>query len=374
MKDQMEPIGENEQVEWDGLRRRKTTTNSAAPGSLRRQKTNHPPLGMAHFPEDDPLWDGTESRPASTDVHGGSGLHGGFLSSFRRKSSQLNHSQNLNVRPPPGEGAADMLSRPVTTIAAVPPKAGDSDTAYHGAQPTDGSMEMGHVLGLPHGLTPPDRREHSRPITWANDVEDRPKTGSRGPSAGNLAPGVPTPPIHSTKRQFSFQNVFHRNHHKDGNHQHDSTLPPMSPGAMSFTEEVKRPTSRLGLASRGSNKDKLKAATEEERLGLVKGDSSNRLPLPDYDEHDEDWELEVKPREIEAEVTPLGLETSRTPLIHEDQEEEEEEEEYTGVESPRPPLPAKNSPQLRPGAGGRWKDSEAGAEGSKGGGGGPAFI
>ena len=95
MKDQMEPIAENEQVEWDGLRRRKTTINGTGPGSLRRQKTIHPPLGMAHFPEDDPLWEGNESRPASTDVHGGSGLHGGFLSGFRRKSSQLNHSQSL---------------------------------------------------------------------------------------------------------------------------------------------------------------------------------------------------------------------------------------------------------------------------------------
>lgn len=372
MKDQMEPIEENEQVEWDGLRRRKTTIHNAAPGSLRRQKTLHPPLGMTHFPDDDPQWDGNESRPASADVHGGSGLHSSFLSGFRRKSARLNHSRSLSNRPPAGEGTADMPNRPVTTIATIPQKADESDTAYHGAQPTDGSMEMSHVLGLPHGLTPPDRSEHGKPIMWANDVGDRPKLGSRGHSAYSSTPGAPAPPAHA-KRQFSFQNVFHRHHSKDGKQQHDSSQSPISPGAMSFTDEVKRPTSRLGIGSRGSSKDKLKVATEEERLGLVKGDSSNKLPLPEYDEHDEDWELESKPRELETEVTPLGHETSRTPLIRDDDDEDDADD------GDGPPLPAKNSPRMAPRSEGQRKDWEAErggrAGGSKGsGGGGPAFI
>jgi hypothetical protein len=33
-------------------------------------------------------------------------------------------------------------------------------------------------------------------------------------------------------------------------------------------------------------------ATEEERLGLVKGDSSAMLPLPDYTSDDDDWQIE----------------------------------------------------------------------------------
>ena len=388
MKDQMEPIAENEQVEWDGLRRRKTTINGPGPGSLRRQKTIHPPLGMAHFPEDDPLWEAGESRPASTDVHGGSGLHGGFLSGFRRKSSRLNHTQSLSSRPSPGEGTGDMPDRPVTTIAAVPPKAEDSDTAYHGAlQPPDGAMEMGHVLGLPHGLTPPERKEPGKPIMWADDVEDRPRSGTRDQRSGSTTSTLGSvPPLHSTKRQFSFQNVFHRNHNKDGKqqHQHDGPIPPMSPGAMSFTEEqpIKRPTSRLGIGSRGSSKDKLKVATEEERLGLVKGDSSHQLPLPEYSDHGEDdWELEGKPM-VEAEVAPLEPETSRTPLIREDDEEDDDDDLGGAVQSPRPPLPAKNSPALRPGASGKRNDWEGdggrGNGGGNGGGGGggypPAFI
>lgn len=403
MKDQMEPIDENEQVEWDGLRRRKTVINGAAPGSLKRQKTIHPPLGMANFPDDDPLWDVDESRPASADVHGGSGLHGGFLSGFRRKSSRLNHTQSLSVRPVAGEHAVDMTNRPVTTIAAIPPKTGELDTAYHGAQPTDGSMEMGHVLGLPHGLTPPDRPGHGKPIMWADNVDDRRPTSSRGHSSGHLSAEGPTPPAHSAKRQFSFQTVFHRHHNKDGKQQQppDPHPTPMSPGAMSFTEEdtiSKRPTSRLGLGSRGNSnsnttKDKTKLATEEERLGLVKGDSSNtRLPIPEYDEPDEDWDLEEKhahhllsqqqqqqqqPRELDAaEVTPLAHETSRTPLIREGWDQYADDEEVdAGAGSPRPPLPAKNSPRLGPGAGGQRKHWEGGGGGgSKGSGGGPAFI
>lgn len=371
-KDQMEPISEDEQVEWDGLRRRKTTINSTTPGTLRRQKTVHPPLGMAHFPDDDTLWDGGESRPASTDVHGGSGLHGGFLSNFRRKSSRLNHSQSLSERPAPGDGGSRMPNRPVAIIAALPSKPDDSDTAYHGAQSGDGVMEMDHVLGLPHGITPPERREHGKPIMWAETVEDRPKTGSR--SGSNNPAGPPTPPVHGTKRQFSFQNVFHRNYNKEG--RHDSNLPPMSPGAMSFTEEIKRPTSRLGLGSRSSSsKDKAKVATEEERHGLVKGDGSNCVTLPEYsDQGEDDWELEGKAKEVE--VSPLGLETSRTPLMTDDNEEQEPIHPH-GESSPRPPLPAKNSPSFGPGAGGKRKDwdgnGDPGSRGSRGGGG-PAFI
>src|SRR4051794_351221 len=45
----MSSIGEDEEVEWDGLRRRKTMVATGHHG-LRRQKTLHPPLGMTHFP------------------------------------------------------------------------------------------------------------------------------------------------------------------------------------------------------------------------------------------------------------------------------------------------------------------------------------
>ena len=55
MKDQMEPIGEDTRVEWDGLRGRKTTISSQ--GSLERRKTLHPPLGMSAFQDVDEIED-----------------------------------------------------------------------------------------------------------------------------------------------------------------------------------------------------------------------------------------------------------------------------------------------------------------------------
>jgi hypothetical protein len=63
------------------------------------------------------------------------------------------------------------------------------------------------------------------------------------------------------KRQFSFQNVFNRN-------RADST------GEASGS---RRPVSRN---SRKSSRDGKAQGTEEERLGLVKGDSHTLLPIP----------------------------------------------------------------------------------------------
>ncbi|KAI4127925.1 MAG: hypothetical protein LQ347_004395, partial [Umbilicaria vellea] len=87
MKDQMEPIGENEQVEWDGLRRRKTVLGPGGSGTIIRRKTLHPPLGLTHIPTDDnndhDADDGDgDIRPTS----GHSTFHGGFLDSVRRRA------------------------------------------------------------------------------------------------------------------------------------------------------------------------------------------------------------------------------------------------------------------------------------------------
>jgi hypothetical protein len=76
----------------------------------------------------------------------------------------------------------------------------------------------------------------------------------------------------SPRRQFSFQNLFRRQH---------SPLP---------TEEVPPLPpphgTRLG-SSRGYSSHHVKSATEEERLGLVKGDSATSA-FPQYREEDEE--------------------------------------------------------------------------------------
>ncbi|KAL9635282.1 MAG: hypothetical protein Q9164_003557 [Protoblastenia rupestris] len=310
MRDQMEPIGEDEQVEWDGLRRRKTLRNG--PGSLSRSKTLHPPLGMARFPDD---WEDTVSRPASTDVHGGGVFHGGIFNSFRRNKrndSVPPHSQTAYAGS--STNPTDFPQRNYTQIS-VRPK-GDEDTSYHPPS-SDGAMEMDHIYGLPGPLqrSPSSQeRQHNKPIAWAASVSDRP-SASRD-SSNTLA--APTPPRHQAKRQFSFQNVFHRNR---GN----------TVSSTDSAGEQERPSSRLGLGSRqGGHKEHpttpgLKSATEEERLGLVKGDSNALIPSPEpeYSDREEeyDWTLERKGRPLSG-----GHGTSDIPLIREEKEVESRRE------------------------------------------------
>ena len=295
MKDQMEPIDEDVQVEWDGLRRRKTTISSQ--GSIERRKTLHPPLGMSAFPDAEEI---EEVRP---DTGGsGGGFNGGFMNSFRRNASTKFTRQNKSLS---------------TGTPALPQPPRDENP------PTDQvltAMEMDHVYGLPpslrqtgvDGASDPSGRFGSpteytgaggKPIAWAESVESRPSS-----SRHSIAP---SPPPHSAKRQFSFQNPFHR-HKPDTPTTYDSTH--------------YRPSSRLGIGSRGSSKEhsipNIKSATEEERLGLVKGDSKNTLASPDFSEEpestepsDEDeWQLESRP----GGTAGLG----RIPYIQEEKESE----------------------------------------------------
>ena len=303
MRDQMEPIGENEQVEWDGLRRRKTVIDG--PGSITRRKTLHPPLGMTHFPDEDESSDHDESRPASTDVHGGSGVfHGSFFDSFRRRNQRKDslpaHSRTVHNKPT-SSSRTELPQRPLTEVIVSPNKDGGEDTAYH--PPTSsGSMEMGHVYGLPGGLQrspSATERSHGRPIVWAEGVAtDRPSTSRGNSSNNNLAPPTPPPHSNTNKRQFSFQNPFHRNR--------GGTV--TSTTSTDGTSEAERPRhqrrrsslNRLGLGgSKGSDSRTggLKTATEEERLGLVKGDSNaGLLPLvaQEYSDESDEWDLEGK--------------------------------------------------------------------------------
>lgn len=365
MKDQMEPIGENEQVEWDGLRRRKTVIDPSI-GSVQRRKTQHPPLGMAHFPDDD---DGaSDDRPSSSDVFGsGSGLNRGFFNSFRRHAST-----NFSAR----KGKSLSTGAPALSEPISPGRDPTPPTAQ-----VLGAMEMDHVYGLPPSLRDTDNKPHfdasteytgagGKPISWADSVETRP-THSSG---STLAPPAP-PPHGGAKRQFSFTNPFHR--HKP-DHPTSETTPDFS----------RRPSSRLGLSSRGSNtasgsKDhsipipNIKSATEEERLGLVKGDSRN-IPddsssrgymdvneddeEDDDDDDDDDWQLEGKPMAGSSRVH------GHVPLI-----QEEKESDSSGRSSLEGYMQRAPPPRYDTGGGGSGSGAGSGS-GSGNGGGAPAFI
>ncbi|KAF5874615.1 putative duf803 domain membrane protein [Botrytis fragariae] len=291
----LEPLGEDEIVEWDGLRRRRTTIGSNYSASMRSRANSsvpplpenmhhqpthrttlprtpiaHPPLGMSHFPDPEEERD-EEDRP-------GTGLSSSIFGTIRNRvargkslSSGTNPVVNLQSPTHPV---------PLTDIRTYRGGDGDiyksenSDEAYY--------IHDNNTLGLPPALRD-QKTEYTgsggRHVTIAEDPH-RPIS-----RASNLVP--PTPPPHSAKRQFSFQNVFRKG---GGPQQTDG--PP---------QEVRSPD-RKRMGSRHGSDEVVKGATEEERLGLVKGDTRTQSPsgtssTPSFDEDDEElepWSSETK--------------------------------------------------------------------------------
>ncbi|KAI0872694.1 magnesium transporter NIPA-domain-containing protein [Hypoxylon argillaceum] len=254
--------GQPEQFEWDGLRRRRTTVGSnrsrpfTAPSPA---QTPHPPMGRTRLLSDEELEELERDRQMSP----------GVLSSIagtirQRARSVLVHRPEL----PQQEGlhssaSVHSLTHPVQlTQIAVPDQKYDGDDSRYG-------------YGLPAG---PYGTEYGGASSISSKSGDRhiqfTESPRPGASATSLAP--PTPPPHrdhprSARRQFSFQNVFRR-HQAD--RVQDPALPPMH----------EHPT-RQGMRARGYSDRTLKSknATEEERLGLVTGDSQSMPTLPRYD-------------------------------------------------------------------------------------------
>ncbi|KAL8779115.1 MAG: hypothetical protein Q9213_007104 [Squamulea squamosa] len=281
LRDQMEPIGENERVEWDGLRRRKTVLDGPAQ-PLQRRKTLHPPLGMAYFPDDDIH----DSRRNADDDEEQQRLDAGFMNSLKRRAQSSLHAGQW--RHGPSDARSPMYPVPLTDVNILPYKG--ADHPLHPPQ-ADGSADAKVVFALPQGLESPQ--------TTSDDALRRLAPPSHHQSQNTLAP---TPPPHSAKRQFSFQNAFKRR---------KSDARPESSGSA-------KPVSRSGLASRSGNKNPLtKSATEEERLGLVKGDSTTSLPPPDYD--DGEWQMDSNRKSA---LSAYGARPLSPPPIHEDDEVE----------------------------------------------------
>lgn len=270
-KDLMEPIAENEQVEWDGLRRRKTVRSLPAHPSLKR-RTAHPPLGMSSFPEDEHI-----GRSGSGEDERGGAIDAGFAPPRRgvvqstllpAQHRDLGHGQP-KPRSPMHPVALTEISLPAHRTTDTPVTATFSRHAQ--ASPT--------VFGLPTGISRQQdydgasESRQGREIAWAdNTYLASPRTAS-----GNTA--APTPPPHATRRQFSFQNVFHR--HKDEDNDRSNS------GRQSSGKSI---GSRKG--SREYPRQASKNATEEERMGLVTGDSTTMLPLPEYASEEDEWQLE----------------------------------------------------------------------------------
>ncbi|QIW98879.1 hypothetical protein AMS68_004397 [Peltaster fructicola] len=281
--ERMEPIGENEQVEWDGLRRRRTISNASGSVHIKR-KPVHPPLGMSHFPDD-------VSEPDSE-------VHPGFFGRIGRKNTfSTSHSRRSGRSPVPLETVAPDDKRESTATAA---ERGQIYGMYrHSDLPTDGS----HDIDTAYKSTTSGKH-----LQWAGDVaeNERDHTSSRGSS---LVP--PRVPPHgqttgqTAKRAFSFTNVFHR-------HRSDAS------------NEGARPTSR-GQHSFMSRQSDHHDVTEEERLGLVQGDSSKRLPKYDEvpnEEESDDWQLSTSPERLPSR-DDIGKTRGRDPYDDYDDESDD---------------------------------------------------
>ncbi|KAI2715359.1 hypothetical protein CBS147332_5013 [Penicillium roqueforti] len=227
--------GENEIIEWDGLRRRKTVIGEgptmSRPITPRTPsvKQQHPPWGMSRLPaaehEDD-------HRP-NTKQSGHS-----FMDNIRsRATSVLHHSQWKPVNTEDEKGSnANTQSMGMTDMAH---QSGNVDTEYHGAGMA-GGVEAVFNANRPRSDTP-------RSISWADEKPE------------SLAP---EPLATTTRRQFSFNNMMGRMKTDS-----ESSVKP-TPG--SPPRGILR---RTHLAP-----DLRKDATEEESLGLVHGDSRRSQP------------------------------------------------------------------------------------------------
>jgi hypothetical protein len=310
-EEHMAPIGEGEEVEWDGLRRRRTMSSPRTPQmrpNSQRRRTIHPPLGMSHFPEE------TEEDPDPDN-----GMHPGFWSHFKRK--------------PVGDS---------TEAGSVPmgPVSNDGSGTVHNDLPpgtaSPQSSRSSHIFGLPMSLRRPSRMNESPPLPPHHDNETLQDTAYHGASdttiptriqshhvqwsdpqsAEQVAAGgsrlrsdtvdsesdpsasfIPLAPPHisledipkdasdaATRRQFSFSSIFNRSGSRDGQRTPvdpstlDSTTivgPGMLGGMRSTSSPARHPagqSNRSGLSF--SRRAGQVSGTEEERAGLVKGDAS----------------------------------------------------------------------------------------------------
>ncbi|KAI9927373.1 hypothetical protein ASPWEDRAFT_175069 [Aspergillus wentii DTO 134E9] len=218
-EDTLKPPSENEIIEWDGLRRRRTILGEGhtmsrphTPGTPQlSRKGSLPPWGMSRFPEEQEN-DAMDQRP-STKQSGHS-----FLDGIRSRTSSVLH-QTPQWRPiHEAENQSDEK---------------DIDIGYHGP---------GKILANRH------RSDTSRSITWADEAHP-------GQSTSRNSHLAPDPPPHGARRQFSFNTVFNRMKSGSESSVRNVATPPRS--ILRHTEQKQAP------------------GTEEERLGLVKGDSRN---------------------------------------------------------------------------------------------------
>ncbi|KAI3332486.1 DUF803-domain-containing protein [Xylariaceae sp. AK1471] len=259
--------GQHEQYEWDGLRRRRTTLGSnrsrpiIAPSPT---NTPHPPLGRTRFMSEEEIEEEERNRQMSP------GVLSSIAGTIRERARSvlvprpgLPHHEN-----PDGSTSMHSPMQPVQlSQIAVSGQKYDTEASPYGHGFADGShkTEYGGAASMSSST--------NRHIQF---------TETPMPSGSTTSLVPPTPPPHgeqprsAARRQFSFQNVFRR-HQAD--RAQDQALPSM------HDHPLRHAMGTRGYSDRGV---KVKNATEEERLGLVTGDSRSMPALPRYDEDSDD--------------------------------------------------------------------------------------
>lgn len=223
------PPAGNELIEWDGLRRRKTVLGTVSrphtPGSV---KNTFPPLGMSHFPVED------EHAAANKGGHS-------FLEGIRSRASSALHPTHWRPVHNPNEQVDSHLN-PVA-LGNIHSGSG-IDTSYHGAELKADQTAFQRQPGRERSDTP-------RSISWADEVNPS-WPSSRKSSTGS------EPLSHVARRQFSFNTIINR----------------ILPGGDSSPRSlVNSPRGILRRAGPNEHRQDTRPSTEEERLGLVQGDS-----------------------------------------------------------------------------------------------------
>ncbi|KAK4153013.1 magnesium transporter NIPA-domain-containing protein [Chaetomidium leptoderma] len=261
LQESLAPVSENggPQYEWDGIRRRRTGTINShrsatpAPPTHLAPPTPHPPLGWSRFPTEEELAE--TNRPVSP-----------ALSSFvgtirnRARSVLLPGHPDFRKTPDPSKVQSPMHPVQLTSIAVPGSNPGELD-AY-----------------TPPGTsTGEDGPRSTRRVQFGQDSRQVSDVGESHPP--------PTPPPHSgggARRQFSFQSMFRR-HQSHAHPPHNSSSGGGDGPSDTTHHHHQRPGSSrpgssrhmLSAASRGYSAPQVRGATEEETLGLVKGDSNN---------------------------------------------------------------------------------------------------
>jgi hypothetical protein len=306
LQESLEPVGENAvpQFEWDGIRRRRTGTfsthgarsmTSTTPSNAfhpPRTPTAHPPLGWSHIPTEEEL--AAANRPVSPALSS-------LVGTIRNRARSVLLPGHPDFRGNPNQPKVQSPMHPVQlTSIAVP--------GSKFAEEYDPGREFDS-----HNW---DNAENSnRRIQFAGEVR---KVSDDSEPRNTLAP--PTPPPHSVLRQFSFQNIFkrHQSHADDRDHALDS-----------------RPKLSSRGSSRGYSSPQLKGATEEEMLGLVKGDSNHAQSMPTLPRFEDSGEEEDDAQDVDDKQLQYGHSITKgyrhsPPRRNESSEKElEEEDELT---------------------------------------------